>query len=184
MFPREKDLLTACSPAFDINQKSFDFSFHVAFLVVVALISTFAWLARRNRWFQWGTAYALAVTGLILFVVSLTGSVIEYKQLHHAYNSGRYSLVEGLVDNFSPMPFEGHQAECFAVNGVRFCYSDYDRTAGFNQTSSHGGPIRQGVRVRIAYLGNHILRLELCPSRKDAANPIRKPAYATESLSP
>jgi len=51
--------------------------------------------------------------------------------------------------------------ESFTVGGRRFSYSDYEVTAGFNNTASHGGPIRAGLHVRVTYWGNLILRLEV-----------------------
>jgi hypothetical protein len=51
--------------------------------------------------------------------------------------------------------------ESFCVSGVCFRYSDYVVTAGFNQTSSHGGPIRDGLPVRVTYIGNTIVKLEV-----------------------
>ena len=63
------------------------------------------------------------------------------------------------------MPYEGHATEHFVVNGVRFEYSDFEVTSGFNNTSSHGGPVRQGLYVRIHYIErnskNVILKLEI-----------------------
>jgi hypothetical protein len=52
------------------------------------------------------------------------------------------------------------------VHGVRFQYSDYVITAGFNNTSSHGGPIREGLPVRIWYLDGEILRLDIAKRPK------------------
>jgi hypothetical protein len=52
------------------------------------------------------------------------------------------------------MPYQGHQEECFSVGDRTFRYSDYEPTAGFNNTASHGGPIRGGLAGRIAYIGN------------------------------
>ena len=49
----------------------------------------------------------------------------------------------------------------FSVAGRRFSYSDYVVTAGFRQTTAHGGPIREGLRVRVTHAGNTILRLEV-----------------------
>jgi hypothetical protein len=73
--------------------------------------------------------------------------------------------VEGIVDSFHPMPYGGHDTERFTVDGVHFSYSDYIIDAGFNRTSSHGGPIRAGLRVRIHYSGDssraRILKLEV-----------------------
>jgi hypothetical protein len=72
-------------------------------------------------------------------------------------------VVEGPVEQFVPMPYAGHAVESFSVAGVPFEYSDYMITDGFNNTSSHGGPINGNSYVRICYdpLGNAILRLEI-----------------------
>jgi hypothetical protein len=91
----------------------------------------------------------------------LSTTLREYVTLHQAYKNGQYSVVEGRVENFRPMPYEGHQQECFSVYYTRFCYSDFERTAGFNNAASHGGPIRLGLPVKVAYVDNHILRIEV-----------------------
>ena len=63
-------------------------------------------------------------------------------------------VVEGAVEHFHPMPYTGHDLERFDVAGVHFEYSEYDleETQGFNHTSSHGGPIHEGLYVRIHYV--------------------------------
>lgn len=65
------------------------------------------------------------------------------------------------MTNFVPMPYTGHSLESFVVGGRKFSYSDYVLTPGFRHTTSHGGPIREGLYVRIAYLGNLILQLDV-----------------------
>ena len=70
-------------------------------------------------------------------------------------------VVEGPVRDFRPMPYTGHQHERFTVDGARFAYSDFEVTCGFNNTASHGGPIRNGLPVRIHHDGNLILKLEV-----------------------
>jgi hypothetical protein len=74
---------------------------------------------------------------------------------------GNCSVVEGVVENFHPMPKSGHDTERFEVNGVHFSYSDYVMSPGFNNTASHGGPIRDGLQVRICHNSGDILRLEV-----------------------
>ena len=64
------------------------------------------------------------------------------------------------------MPYGGRQNECFRVENQKFCYSDYDASVTFHQSASHGGPIRAGLPVRIAYYEDdnfqaRILRLEI-----------------------
>jgi len=51
--------------------------------------------------------------------------------------------------------------ERFCVSGVCFAYSDFVITSGFNNTSSHGGPIREGLPVRVTYVGDMIVKLEV-----------------------
>jgi hypothetical protein len=94
-------------------------------------------------------------------VGAFTGMYSEYAHLHAAYREGNFSVVEGLVTDFQPMPFEGHRDECFTVENKRFCYSDYGPSAGFNNSTSHGGPIRENLPVRVSYVGDTIVRLEV-----------------------
>jgi hypothetical protein len=70
-------------------------------------------------------------------------------------------VTEGPITYFKPMPAVGHAMETFCVRTQCFSYSDYILTRGFNKTSSHGGPIALGRRVRVTYVGNTILKLEI-----------------------
>jgi hypothetical protein len=102
---------------------------------------------------------------LAVYVFNAPGVQDMYARAKVAYLEGRYSTVEGTVSNFHPMPYSGHQDETFSVNGVKFSYSDYVLIPCFNNTASHGGPVHEGLRVRIAYSGNCILKLEVSRSR-------------------
>ena len=75
--------------------------------------------------------------------------------------SGKAKYVEGVVQDFFPMPYQGHADESFDVKGISFHYSDFQAGGGFNNASSHGGPIRAGLFVRIWYSGNDILKLQI-----------------------
>lgn len=94
----------------------------------------------------------------------------SYLQLKSMAEENRCSVVEGRVENFIPMPAAGHAKESFSVSGISFRYSDFEITNGFNNTSSHGGPINAGSYVRICYAppNNVILRLEV---RDDQVEP-------------
>jgi hypothetical protein len=66
-----------------------------------------------------------------------------------------------VVTHFRPMPVTGHGVESFVVGGKRFQYSDFAMRAGFDETRSHGGPVREGLHVRIHYFGDDIAKLEV-----------------------
>lgn len=85
----------------------------------------------------------------------------KYSSLVDAVRENRVAVVEGAVANFRPMPSGGHALEHFCVSGKCFSYSDYSVSAGFNNTNSHGGPIREGLTVRVTYVGNTITKLEV-----------------------
>lgn len=119
--------------------------------------------------------YAMLVFGPLWGVMFFYITFPTYKRSVDAYRSGHYAVVEGPVEQFRPMPYEGHQDECFTVRHREFCYSDYAIQPGFNRSASHGGPIRPGLPVRIAYLGGQILRLE---ARADSVpSPSERAAY-------
>ena len=107
-----------------------------------------------------GGIFCLAFA-IFLNVALLASTYIEYASIRHALRTGEYQTVEGVVMDFVPMPPNGHAMESFRVGGVPFQYSDYDITSAFNKTESHGGPIHAGRYVRIAYLDNKIIKLEV-----------------------
>lgn len=110
-----------------------------------------------RRIFGWGIGiFAILWTILASIVVARSYIAAAYDLI-----DGRCSVIEGRVANFVPMPYEGHADESFVLAGQRFAYSDYEITSGFNQTASHGGPMRDGLYVRLCYRDNRILRLEV-----------------------
>lgn len=84
-----------------------------------------------------------------------------HRRLVTTLAEGRADVVEGEVTDFVPMPAGGHGVERFCVEQRCFSYSDYHITGAFNQTASHGGPIRSGLHVRVTYVGDDIVRLEV-----------------------
>ena len=85
-----------------------------------------------------------------------------YAALSAALAESRCEVVEGRVTNFQLLPPTGIQkAESFVVAGTRFKYAGAVATAGFTQMRSEGGPMRDGLQVRIHHLQGEIARLEI-----------------------
>ena len=78
-----------------------------------------------------------------------------------ALRDGRCAVVEGRVTGFVPPRYKSQTAESFNVGSQHFAYSDETVTAGFHISSSQGGPIHEGLYVRVTSLGNSIVRLEI-----------------------
>ncbi len=109
-------------------------------------------------------AYFVLAFSVLWTTVSFVTSGRDYLVLRRALKEGNIDVVEGRVENFVSIP---DKSERFTVCGAAFSYSDYLVTAGYNNTSSHGGPIRAGIWVRIAHLGNSIARLEVAKGAVD-----------------
>src|SRR5262245_28510355 len=94
-------------------------------------------------------------------LVAFGGTYYDYWRLRSSFESGHFTHVEGMVTHFKPVPVHVKGNECFEVAGHRYCYSDSLVVPGFNNMQSHGGPIRDGLLVRIADVNGEIARLEI-----------------------
>jgi hypothetical protein len=102
---------------------------------------------------------------LILSAVNFVLTYTDYAILRDAYHRGHYREVSGEVENFvDGGPGIQPGTERFSVGGISFSYSKYIVVPGFRTTRASGGPLRQGLLVRIRYMDTAIVRLETCDS--------------------
>jgi hypothetical protein len=109
----------------------------------------------------------LASVGASLVIVwTVASTAVSADEARRAIDAS--PVVEGIVENFHPMPSGGHDTERFDVAGVHFEYSHWMTTQGFSQDITVGGPMRSGLHVRIHYVRfgtppyeNVIVRIEL-----------------------
>lgn len=104
---------------------------------------------------------------LLWCILGFGGQWDMHDRVIGAYQRGEYQTVEGYVENFDPMPYEGHAEESFEINGVKFFYSDYSIQPGYRNAKSHGGVITgDGQHLKIGYVyldesyGNVIVYIE------------------------
>ncbi len=141
--------------------------FFILFAIfVVPILNRFSW----RSWSPGALAiFQLCFVGFAILwtFLALVTTLGDYWNARSALSSGTAQYVAGPIEHFVPMPVTGHALESFDVNGVPFRYSDYVITAGFNHTTSHGGPIHEGLPVHIWYRDtgrgndNEILKLEV-----------------------
>lgn len=124
------------------------------------------------------TAWAMLGLAALWTVTAFTSTYGDYRRLRAAERHGELRSVEGPVENFQPMPWSGHAMERFCVQRRCFAYSDFVVTAGFHRTAAYGGPIRAGLPVRVSYVGDTIVRLEVGGPRTaaSATGPAARPA--------
>lgn len=72
--------------------------------------------------------------------------------------AGDVTVASGSVQSsFNP----NWGTESFSVNGHRYTYVDSPYSIGFHQTAANGGPIHDGLQVRVSSIGDVIVRLEI-----------------------
>jgi hypothetical protein len=151
---------------FDLSAMGYDWRLpasgliFVAFAAGVLLLRSWGMLKPSNR-FDAVFPYLFGGFAVYWTLFAFGSTYGEYRSLRGAMASGQAQVVEGVVEDFVPMPPEGHALESFTVGGHHFAYSDYFETGAFNQTASHGGPIRAGLPVRVTFVGDDIVRLEV-----------------------
>jgi len=109
-------------------------------------------------------ARAVGASFIVASFVSATVSIVALTKcmsLKDALRAGRVSVLEGTVVDFRPVLPPSRGDESFRVGNRVFRYSEHDIDSGFNITFASGGPIRDGLSVRISYVGDRILRLEI-----------------------
>jgi hypothetical protein len=152
---------------FDVRDAGYRQWWFPAFgLIFVALFSAKLVYDRKkifqsqSRWSRMGS-YSGVGFAVLWVSISFVMTFSDYWTLRQALRLGKFEVVEGKVADFVPMPEHGHAMEQFNVNGHHYEFSDFSVTAGFNNTRSRGGPIREGMIVRIADVRGKIARLEI-----------------------
>jgi hypothetical protein len=150
---------------FEIGHNSFSWWFPLFGLVVG--VFGIAVIRQKKADYRW--AYAIAAFSIVWSLLSFSEIAVGDREFQRAYASGNYLVSEGPVESFWEEP-QG-KGECFFVQNKRFCYSDFIIVPGFRNTAWHGGPIRPGLPVRVSYVGDTIVKLEIrsdsAPSRSE-----------------
>ena len=115
----------------------------------------------------------ITISLLVLLMVILPSHLFAYrdfKVMRDAMQAGRFTVVEGRVEEFRPPRRLNKQRttpETFMVHSherdFRYSYLESQLAPGFNLPSDRGGPIRDRLRVRIADVDGRIARLEIAP---------------------
>ena len=100
---------------------------------------------------------AVGILGALGFFASMFS---QYRAAQKAIEVRAYSVSEGVVHDFIPMPSGGHSIESFIVNGVRFEYGGGWGSTMFNSEWNKGF-IHNGVEARITYVGKDIVKVEV-----------------------
>lgn len=136
-------------------------SISVAVLVLLTFLRSIDSIEARDSRFYRGIFGAVGALATVGCAAMLVHTPHEYNLLRTSLRNRTFRVVDGQVTDFVPQGSDGHPIERFRVNGVPFEYSQGDITSGFHLTAADGGPIRNGMIVRIADMNGAIARLEI-----------------------
>ncbi len=143
----------------------FDFACLIPFVMLIAGCCVLKSRIGKRKIYgkKHGDTSTFVLLGVYLFfvtavaVLTIVTGVQKYDQVIGAYKKGNYQTVEGFVENYETMPYEGHAQESFTINGVEFSYSDYTVMQGYHNAASHGGVItHNGQYLKLRYVTNEL----------------------------
>jgi hypothetical protein len=109
----------------------------------------------------------LALIFSVVWSVAWAGpGTVNFLRARRAMVEGRANVLEGIVHDFVPEPSQGHASECFSVQDKSFCYARHVLMPGFRQSQPADGPIHNGLHVRVHYLDDDILKLEIAATAR------------------
>jgi len=135
----------------------------LAALAIVALGTAGTFAVRRRSGMAAAAILGIAIA-LALFFVSRT---IQHRREHEACveaaQRGEGRVVEGVVREFHPLTtvWQRPAYESFSLDGETVRYPLVAEGCGFHRTVVEGGPIREGMRVRLQRWNGEILRVEI-----------------------
>lgn len=132
-----------------------------AALIVLMFLRFSPSVKERGARFYRGIISAVGAVAAMGCVAMLVHTRCEYDELQSSLRNMTFHVVEGYVVDFIPQGVDGHPIERFRVDSARFEYSRSDITSAFHRTAIEGGPIRNGIAVRIADVNGKIARLEV-----------------------
>jgi hypothetical protein len=129
-------------------------------LVGLALIVAGSRTSPEER-FKRGVWRVGGVFAIVSATVAAIQTRLETKHFIDRARRGDVLIVEGRVTDFIAGAASGHPPESFQVAGRWYRYSPYELVPGFHQVAANGGPLREGVIVRIGDVDGRIARLKV-----------------------
>lgn len=133
-------------------------------LLAVVALGAAASVALQRRRVRGGTAILAATAGLAAFLAVRS---LDHRHEHlactKAARGGAGEWVEGTVRDYRPLRsiLQRPWSESFSVGDVTVTYPLLASGCGFHRTEVEGGPIREGMKVRLLEWNGQILRLEV-----------------------
>ena len=142
----------------------------VTFLIVGAFLFLFGIYLLVSRYrgkstsMKKRTPIVMVIIGALWLSLSPTvlSIVKEKNEIQDLYDAGHYKTVEGVVKVLREQPQTGdYVGDLIEVGGIPFQINFYSEGNGHNLTIANGGALTGGAQVRIRYMNELILKVEV-----------------------
>jgi hypothetical protein len=150
------------APTVAVWRESLDWTLVTIAVCIIAFIGTnFGKVASLMRDRRRAQVAAFLLVVFVCFVAANLDDLDAARQLDADLRAGKAQTIEGAVTFFKPMPPGGHGTERFCLEETCFEYPGVGSSRGFHQTATEGGPVREGLPIRVTYIGPTIVKLEI-----------------------
>lgn len=151
---------------FDVTAEPFRWGNAGEGLAALAMLALGAsgFLALRRRGARGATGVLAIAAGVaVFFAVRTLDHQHEHEACVEAARQGDGRVLEGPIERFQPVRsmWQRPWDESFTVAGVTLRYALFTGSCGFHQTVAEGGPLREGMHVRLLEWRGRILKLDL-----------------------
>lgn len=134
-------------------------------IIPFIIIFIFVVYSIRNKKYSAVIGYLFVfIVWLLIQLVMMSFTYSDYKKIRDARINNKCLIIMGYVNDVK-YEYGRTNYQCFKVNNIQFRISDDVNNGGFNKTSLNGGPITEGIHVKVFYIEsfgeNHIARLEM-----------------------
>jgi hypothetical protein len=109
-------------------------------------------LNKRKRKESAGIFLVVFIIVMSFGFVNTSIQIKNYKSLKSRYESKDFLSVEGYVEDFIAGTPDGHHAETFEINGVKFSYAMSSTILGYHRPQYRNGVVKEGQYLHIDYV--------------------------------
>ena len=129
-------------------------------LIMSILVIGFLFLKRRISPILLHELFLTLIALVFILYFMFYRDISKFIDINNVYKNNMASLVEGKIENLSPIPYNTRGFENFKLNEITFGYRDDYNEGCYNTTKSHGGFItHNGQKVKIFHVNQCIVEL-------------------------
>lgn len=149
-----------CILIYDLRDQPYNVWLALAGAGLILVGAVWARVMRSRKGFGRWAILAIAV---VWAVSSAYGVLWRTHVLRAAMAAGHYDVVSGVISSYSAAQEDEKRGDEFVVNGILVSVpGESHLEPGFHKMRREGSPLDTGTPVRLAMIGDTVVRVEIC----------------------